>query len=101
MAMPQRDVWIDELNKTDALLQFALMHDDHEEAERLRAKLRRLSGLGEDGGTGGTDPTSLMRLLHGPRLSRLAADPLNPNQHTQSSPRISDGGIRTHPRRSS
>jgi len=49
MAMPQRDVWIDELNKTDALLQFALMHDDHEEAERLRAKLRRLSGLGEEG----------------------------------------------------
>lgn len=50
MAMPQKDYYIDELYKTEALLQFALMHDDQEEAERLRAKLWRLSGLGEDRG---------------------------------------------------
>jgi len=48
MAMPQRDIWIDELNKTDALLQFALMSGDEIEAERLRTKLRRLSGLDDN-----------------------------------------------------
>ena len=50
MAMPQRDNWIDELNKTDALLDYALQHGDLEEAERLRAKLRRLAELGERSG---------------------------------------------------
>ena len=49
MAKPQRDNYIDELYKTEALLQFALMHNDEAEAERLRAKLLRLSGLGEAG----------------------------------------------------
>ena len=49
MAMPQRDNYIDELYKTEALLQFALMHNDEAEIERLRGKLLRLSGLGEAG----------------------------------------------------
>jgi len=48
MAMPQRDNWIDELNKMDALLQFALMSGDEAEAECLREKMRRLSGLDEN-----------------------------------------------------
>ena len=49
MAMPQRDNYIDELYKTEALLQFALMHNDEPEIERLRGKLLCLSGLGEAG----------------------------------------------------
>lgn len=47
MAMQQRDKYIDELNRIDALLQFALMHGDEVEAARLRARLLELSGLGE------------------------------------------------------
>ena len=43
MAMPQRDSLIDEIVKTDALLEYAVMHGEAEEAERLRAKLRRLA----------------------------------------------------------
>ena len=43
MAMPQRDDLIEELKRTDALLEFAVTHGDDEEAERLRAKLKRIA----------------------------------------------------------
>ena len=49
MAMPQRDNLIDEIVKTDALLEYAVMHGEEAEAERLRAKLRRLAAMGESG----------------------------------------------------
>ena len=45
MAMPQRDELIDAIRKTDLLLEYAVMHG--EEAERLRAKLRWLSSMGD------------------------------------------------------
>lgn len=45
MAMPQRDDLIEELKRTDALLEYAVMHGDMAEAERLRKKLRRLSEM--------------------------------------------------------
>ena len=48
MAMPQRDDLIDEIQKTDALLEYAVMHGEVAEAERLRAKLRRLAAMGDD-----------------------------------------------------
>ena len=38
MAMPQRDNLIDEIQKTDLLLEYAVMHGDDAEAERLRAE---------------------------------------------------------------
>ena len=47
MAMPQRDNLIDEIVKTDALLEYAVLHGEVEEAERLRAKLRSLASMGE------------------------------------------------------
>ena len=47
MAMPQRDDLIDAFRKTDALLEYAVMHGEEAEAERLRAKLRRLAAMGE------------------------------------------------------
>lgn len=40
MAMPQRDNTIEELKRLDALLEYAVMHGDEAEAERIRAKLR-------------------------------------------------------------
>jgi len=43
MALPQRDNLIDAIKRTDALLEYAVMHDDAEEAERLREKLKRLT----------------------------------------------------------
>ena len=46
MAMPQRDSLIDEIVKTDALLEYAVMHGEVAEAERLRAKLRQLASMG-------------------------------------------------------
>ena len=49
MAMPQRDNLIDEIVKTDALLEYAVMHGEAEEAERLRAKLRQLASMGDEG----------------------------------------------------
>ena len=49
MAMPQRDDLIDAIRKTDALLEYAVMHGEEAEAERLRAKLRRLAAMGEAG----------------------------------------------------
>ena len=47
MAMPQRDELIDEIRKTDLLLEYAVMHGEEAEAERLRAKLRRLASMGD------------------------------------------------------
>ena len=47
MAMPQSDGLIDEIRKTDLLLEYAVRHGEVEEAERLRAKLRRLAAMGE------------------------------------------------------
>ena len=49
MAIPQRDDLIDEIVKTDALLEYAVMHGEAEEAERLRAKLRRLAAMDDAG----------------------------------------------------
>ena len=48
MAMPQRDELIDEIRKTDLLLEFAVMHGEEAEAERLRAKLRQLAAMGDE-----------------------------------------------------
>ena len=42
MAMPQRDEMIEEIKRLDALLEYAVMHGENEEAERLRAELKRL-----------------------------------------------------------
>lgn len=47
MAMPQRDDLIQEIQRTDALLEYAVVHGEVAEAERLRAKLRRLASLGD------------------------------------------------------
>lgn len=47
MAMPQRDDMIGEIQKTDLLLEYAVQHGEVEEAERLRAKLRRLAAMRE------------------------------------------------------
>ena len=43
MAMPQRDDTIEAIKRLDALLEYAVMHDDEEEAERIRAELRKLT----------------------------------------------------------
>lgn len=43
MAMPQKDKVIEELKRTDALLEYAVMHGEEEEADRLRKKLRELT----------------------------------------------------------
>ena len=43
MAMPQRDETIEEIKRLDALLEYAVMHGEEEEAERLRAALRKLT----------------------------------------------------------
>ena len=43
MAMPQRDNTIEELKRLDALLECAVEHGETEEAERIRAELRRLA----------------------------------------------------------
>ena len=37
MAMPPRDETIEEIKRLDALLEYAVMHGDEAEAERLRA----------------------------------------------------------------
>ena len=47
MARPQRDDLINEIVKTDALLEYAVMHGEEQEAERLRVKLRRLASMGD------------------------------------------------------
>ena len=43
MAMPQRDDTIEAIKRLDALLEYSVMHGDEEEAERIRAELRRLT----------------------------------------------------------
>ena len=48
MAMPQRDNLIDEIVKTDALLEYAVVHGEEAEAERLRTKLRQLAAMGDE-----------------------------------------------------
>ena len=42
MAMPQRDETIEEIKRLDALLEYAVMHNDEPEAARLRAELTKL-----------------------------------------------------------
>ena len=41
--MPRRDKLIDEIRKADLLLEHAVKRGEETEAERLRAKLRRLA----------------------------------------------------------
>ena len=43
MAIPQRDNTIEAIKRLDALLEYAVMHGDEEEAERIREELRRLT----------------------------------------------------------
>ena len=43
MAMPQRDEKIEAIKQLDALLEYAVMHGDAEEAERIREELRKLT----------------------------------------------------------
>ena len=43
MAMQQRDEKIEAIKRLDALLEYAVMHGDEPEAERLRAELRLLT----------------------------------------------------------
>ena len=43
MAMPQRDDTIEAIKRLDVLLEYAVMHEDEEEAERIREELRRLT----------------------------------------------------------
>ena len=43
MAMPQRDETIEEIKRRDALLEYAVMHGDAEEADRIREELRKLT----------------------------------------------------------
>ena len=43
MAMPQRDTAIEEIKRLDALLEYAVMHGEEEEAERLREELKRIT----------------------------------------------------------
>ena len=43
MAMPQRDNAIGEIKRLDALLEYAVMHGEKEEAERLREALKKIT----------------------------------------------------------
>ena len=43
MALPQRDNKIEEIKRLDALLEYAVMHGDEAEAERLRKLLRQMT----------------------------------------------------------
>ncbi len=43
MAMPQRDDTIEAIKRLDLLLEYAVMHGDEAEAERLRAELQKLT----------------------------------------------------------
>ena len=43
MAMPQRDETIEEIKRLDALLEYAVVHGDEAEAERIREELKRLT----------------------------------------------------------
>ena len=42
MAMPQRDDTIEAIKRLDALLEYAIMHGDEAEAERIRDELQKL-----------------------------------------------------------
>ena len=42
MAIPQRDETIEEIKRLDALLEYAVMHEDEAEAARLRTELTKL-----------------------------------------------------------
>ncbi|MCR5750883.1 MAG: hypothetical protein K6G91_02875 [Kiritimatiellae bacterium] len=42
MAMPQRDRTIETIKRLDALLEYAVAHNDEFEAARLRAELTRI-----------------------------------------------------------
>ena len=42
MSMPQRDETIEEIKRLDALLEYAVMHDDEAEVARLRVELKFL-----------------------------------------------------------
>ena len=43
MAMPQRDDTIEAIKRLDLLLEYAVMHGDEEEAERIREELSKLT----------------------------------------------------------
>ena len=43
MAMPQRDDTIEAIKRLDALLEYAVVHNDEDEAERLREELKHLT----------------------------------------------------------
>ena len=43
MAMPQRDKTNEAIKRLDALLEYAVMHGEVEEAERVRAELKALT----------------------------------------------------------
>ena len=43
MAMPQRDDWIEEIKRLDALLEYAVRHGEEKEAERIREELRKIT----------------------------------------------------------
>ena len=43
MAMPQRDDTIEAIKRLDLLLEYAVMHGDAEEADRIREELRKLA----------------------------------------------------------
>ena len=43
MTMPHRGEAIEEFKRLDALLEYAVMHGDAEEADRIREELRKLT----------------------------------------------------------
>ena len=43
MAMPQRDDTIEAIKRLDLLLEYAVMHGDEKEAERIREELHKLT----------------------------------------------------------
>ena len=43
MAMPQRDDTIEAIKRLDALREYAIVHGDEAEAERIREELRKLT----------------------------------------------------------
>ena len=69
MAMPQRDETIEEIKRLDALLEYAVMHEDEAEAVS-RATPRRWSGAGLSIGRRGSASRSGAGLL--PPLHRFA-----------------------------
>ena len=45
MAMPQRDDTIEAIKRLDALLEYAVMHNDEAEAERMAERLAGIDGV--------------------------------------------------------